>query len=91
MSAHIWKPYTGRGLQAGENFSFCCGCGRFAMNSNRPDAPCLSPATAEESDAAALQCWLVGNARHLRPAFSTGLTSWALAALQGFSMEELRK
>uniref|UniRef100_A0AAU6W2D5 Uncharacterized protein n=1 Tax=Pseudomonas phage Touem01 TaxID=3138548 RepID=A0AAU6W2D5_9VIRU len=41
-------------------------------------------------EAAELQSWLVGNARAVRPANSTGLMGWALAALRAQSEEILK-
>lgn len=52
-----------------------------------------SPLTAmdETAEAAALQSWLVANARQHRPMTSTGLMAWALAALQAQDLSETRK
>jgi len=45
----------------------------------------MSKPTADQQDlieAAALQSWLVGNARSVRPVSNAGLMAWALAALK---------
>lgn len=47
---------------------------------------CRGDAVANDAaEAAELQCWLVANARHLRPVAHSGLMAWALAALQAQS------
>lgn len=48
---------------------------------------CRGDAAANDAaEAAQLQSWLVGNARHLRPVAHSGLMAWALAALQTQAM-----
>lgn len=50
-----------------------------------------SSTASEAAEAAALQSWLVANARQHRPLTSTGLMAWALAALQAQALSEAQK
>lgn len=59
------------------------------MSSSPTSSQC---STANETgEAAALQRWLVANARLHRPMDSTGLMAWALAALQALSLKDLNQ
>ena len=56
---------------------------------NQGRLPCTCKPTADQAEAADLQCWLVANARHLRPVAHSGLMAWALAALQAQQQKAL--
>jgi cytochrome c2 len=87
MSAHKWQffdPYDPDTRQ-------CIGCHAKAEIGQEHIGPCPNTVVDEAAEAAALQRWLVANARHLRPVTSTGLTAWALAALQGFHLKGTSK
>lgn len=56
------------------------------QNNAQPNPEGLDPLAEQrkqdQAEAAALQSWLVANARHLRPVAHVGLMAWALAALR---------